>query len=211
MLFSMNLSEYKTQSKLFKVFTHPARLLILDVLRQGEACVCHLEATLGYRQAYISQQLAILREAGIIQDRRDGWNVYYQVVNPQIFALVDTAHEILFTGKKISSPPKPQNCPCPKCNPTQDKPEIDSKKETHMLVIKVLGSGCPNCKKLEAITRKVIDTLSIEADIEKVTQYDEIMKYDIFSTPGLVINEKVVSSGRIPSESEITTWVTSAI
>jgi hypothetical protein len=57
----------------------------------------------------------------------------------------------------------------------------------------------------------VIDTLSIEADIEKVTQYDEIMKYDIFSTPGLVINEKVVSSGRIPSESEITTWVTSAI
>lgn len=80
-----------------------------------------------------------------------------------------------------------------------------------MLVIKVLGSGCPNCKKLEAITRKVIDTLSVEAKIEKVTQYDQIMQYDILSTPGLVINERVVSSGRIPSESEITTWVTSAI
>jgi small redox-active disulfide protein 2 len=207
----MNLSEYKTQSKLFKVFTHPARLLILDVLRGGEACVCHLEATLGYRQAYISQQLAILREAGVIQDRRDGWNVYYQVINPQIFALVDAARQILFAGKEISLPSKPKNCPCPKCNPGQNVPQNTSKKETHMLVIKVLGSGCPNCKKLEAITRKVIDTLSIEADIEKVTHYDEIMKYDVLSTPGLVVNEKVVSSGRIPSENEITTWVTSAL
>jgi len=80
-----------------------------------------------------------------------------------------------------------------------------------MLVIKVLGSGCPNCKKLEAITRKVVETLSIEAQIEKVTEYDKIMSYDILSTPGLVINEKVVSSGRIPGESEITSWITSAL
>jgi small redox-active disulfide protein 2 len=80
-----------------------------------------------------------------------------------------------------------------------------------MLEIKVLGTGCPNCKKLEAMTRNVVNTLAVEANIEKVTAYDKIMAYDILSTPGLVINGKVVSFGRIPSESEITTWITSAL
>lgn len=80
-----------------------------------------------------------------------------------------------------------------------------------MLTIKVLGSGCANCKKLEAITRQSVSTLGIEAVVIKVTEYPEIMKYNILSTPGLVINEKVVSSGRIPSEAEITTFITSAL
>ncbi len=77
-----------------------------------------------------------------------------------------------------------------------------------MLKIKVLGSGCANCKKLEAVTRKVIKSLAIEAEIEKVTDYSEIMKYPILSTPGLVINEKLVSAGRIPSDKEIVDWLT---
>jgi small redox-active disulfide protein 2 len=76
-----------------------------------------------------------------------------------------------------------------------------------MMNIKVLGSGCANCKKLEAITQKVVDSLGIEAKIDHVTEYVDIMKYPILSTPGLVINEKVVSSGRIPTESEITNWL----
>lgn len=80
-----------------------------------------------------------------------------------------------------------------------------------MLTIKVLGSGCANCKKLEALTRQVISKLSIEADVIKVTEYPEIMKYNILSTPGLVVNEKVVSAGRIPSEAEITTFLTGAL
>ncbi len=76
-----------------------------------------------------------------------------------------------------------------------------------MVNIKVLGSGCENCKRLEANARKVVDTLAIEATIEKVTDRAEIMKYPIMSTPGLVINEKLVSAGRIPSEVEITSWL----
>lgn len=76
-----------------------------------------------------------------------------------------------------------------------------------MINIKVLGSGCPNCKRLEEIARKAVEGLGIEAEIEKVTNYSEIMKYPILSTPGLVINEKVVSYGRIPSEEEITDWL----
>jgi small redox-active disulfide protein 2 len=76
-----------------------------------------------------------------------------------------------------------------------------------MVNIKVLGSGCANCKRLEATARKVVETLAIEAEIEKVTDYAEIMKYPIMSTPGLVINEKLVSAGRIPTEEEITGWL----
>jgi small redox-active disulfide protein 2 len=73
--------------------------------------------------------------------------------------------------------------------------------------IKILGSGCANCKRLEATTRKVVSALGIEAEIEKVTDYAEIMKYPILSTPGLVINEKLVSVGRIPTEEQIETWL----
>jgi small redox-active disulfide protein 2 len=80
-----------------------------------------------------------------------------------------------------------------------------------MLTIKVLGSGCPNCKRLEQETRKAINNLALEAKVIKVTDYREIMEYDILSTPGLVINEKVVSTGKIPSQSEIASFLTSAL
>ncbi len=80
-----------------------------------------------------------------------------------------------------------------------------------MLTIKVLGSGCPNCKRLEQETRKVVKNLALEATVIKVTDYREIMEYDILSTPGLVINEKVVSTGKIPSQSEIASFLTSAL
>jgi small redox-active disulfide protein 2 len=80
-----------------------------------------------------------------------------------------------------------------------------------MLIIKVLGSGCANCKKLEAVTRQVVGEMAVEAEVIKVTEYPDIMVYNIMSTPGLVINEKVVSSGRIPSPAEITTFVANAL
>jgi small redox-active disulfide protein 2 len=76
-----------------------------------------------------------------------------------------------------------------------------------MINIKVLGSGCANCKRLEQIARKAAEDMGVEAEIEKVTNYNDIMKYPILSTPGLVINEELVSSGRIPSQEEITEWL----
>lgn len=80
-----------------------------------------------------------------------------------------------------------------------------------MLTIKVLGSGCANCKKVEEVAKKVIANLGLEAEVIKVTDYAEMMQYDIMSTPGLVINEKLVSAGKIPSEAQVTTWITSAL
>lgn len=78
-----------------------------------------------------------------------------------------------------------------------------------MLTVKILGSGCANCKKLEAVTRDVAAEVGVQAEFVKVTDMKDIMQYDLLSTPGLVINEKVVSSGRIPSKSEIQGWLQS--
>ncbi len=80
-----------------------------------------------------------------------------------------------------------------------------------MLTIKVLGSGCANCKRVEQIVHKVVDEMTLQAEIIKVTEYPEIMKYNVMSTPGLVINEKIVSTGRIPTPAEVTAWLTSAL
>jgi len=107
---------FEMQAQLLKVLTHPARLAILHLLRDGEHCVCHLEAHLGFRQSYISQQLAVLREAGLIQDRRDGWNIFYSVADPSIYTILDAVQSALGqsapTFDKTDAP-----CPCPKCNP----------------------------------------------------------------------------------------------
>jgi len=117
----MDLKDYHQLSSLFKALNHPVRLAILDVLRQDEACVCHLEAVLDQRQAYISQQLAVLREAGLIRDRREGWNVYYQVEDPEIFHLIQLARQHIFGEDIPEMVIDNQNCPCPKC---------ETKKET---------------------------------------------------------------------------------
>jgi small redox-active disulfide protein 2 len=80
-----------------------------------------------------------------------------------------------------------------------------------MLSIKVLGSGCANCKRVEQVARLALKTLEVDAQVEKVTDYAAIMQYPILSTPGLVINEQLVSAGRIPSQVEVTTWITTAL
>ncbi len=111
------MNDYEPEAKLFKVLMHPARLAILSVLRHGEHCVCHLEAALGYRQAYISQQLAALREAGLVQDRREGWNIFYRVIEPEVFKVIDAAQGL--TGSPELKPGqagKLANCPCPHCH-----------------------------------------------------------------------------------------------
>jgi DNA-binding transcriptional ArsR family regulator len=101
---------------IFKALMHPSRLMILETLREGEQCVCHLEAVLGCRQAYISQHLMILRDAGLVEDRREGARIFYRVSKPEVYQLVDSANQL--SGAK---PIKIDNngkidCPCPKCN-----------------------------------------------------------------------------------------------
>jgi ArsR family transcriptional regulator len=103
------------QANLLKLLAHPVRIAILKILQQEEACVCHMEATLGFRQAYLSQQLAVLRQAEIISDRRDGWNVYYQIQNEGILEILQLSEKLAGPGKS-EIPFQPASCPCPKCS-----------------------------------------------------------------------------------------------
>ncbi|GAB4546771.1 MAG: thioredoxin family protein [Anaerolineales bacterium] len=80
-----------------------------------------------------------------------------------------------------------------------------------MLTVKILGSGCANCKKLEAIVRDILAKENIPAEIVKVTEYPDIMAYGVMSTPGLVVNEKVLAAGRIPSPAQIAQWLNEAL
>lgn len=80
-----------------------------------------------------------------------------------------------------------------------------------MLTIKVLGPGCPNCHKVEVNARRAVTMLGTKAKIVKVTDQAEFQRYNLLATPGLVINEKLVSAGRIPSESEVMTWMADAL
>ncbi len=80
-----------------------------------------------------------------------------------------------------------------------------------MLSIKVLGPGCANCQKVEAAAKSAVANMGVAAEISKVTDYGEMMAYNILATPGLVINEKLVAAGRIPKESEVMTWIANAL
>lgn len=75
-----------------------------------------------------------------------------------------------------------------------------------MLQIKVLGSGCANCQKLERETRAALDEATISYELTKVTDYADIASYGVMRTPALVINEEVVSSGKIPKHDQIVSW-----
>jgi len=102
--------KYEQASEVFQLLSHPARLQILDELRRDPACVCHLEAVLNKPQAYVSQQLRVLREAGAVSDRRDGLFVTYRLVDGQVEQLLE---EVLGPA---GSRTEPVACPCPRCD-----------------------------------------------------------------------------------------------
>ncbi|NMB46654.1 MAG: thioredoxin family protein [Firmicutes bacterium] len=79
------------------------------------------------------------------------------------------------------------------------------------MIIKVLGTGCPKCKETEANVRAALAELGVEAEVVKVTDVNEIMEYGVFMTPALVIDEKVVVSGKLPSIEEIKGWIQAGV
>lgn len=76
--------------------------------------------------------------------------------------------------------------------------------------IKILGSGCKNCRKLESHTRQALDGLGVSATVEKVTDYAAIAGYGVMTTPGLVVDDRVLTAGRVPSVDEITVLLSTA-
>jgi ArsR family transcriptional regulator len=111
-------SVYNRQAEILKALAHPVRLQILDILRDGEWCVCHIEAVLKLRQAYVSQQLVVLRKANLVLDRKDGLRVYYRLTDPAVLRVMDQARKWLerqgVTLEEVDLTPR--DCPCPKCS-----------------------------------------------------------------------------------------------
>ena len=114
---------FRSQSKkiatLFRNMGQPARLQILITIGEGEACVCHLEALLGYRQAYISQHLMALRKQGLLESRRDGRFIFYRLHDTSMLKLIWVANQILGGADAeldilIQGKAQPHCC-CPNC------------------------------------------------------------------------------------------------
>jgi ArsR family transcriptional regulator len=112
-----------TSAEILTALAHPSRLEILELLRDGERCVCHLQAVLDQRQAYISQHLNILRQAGLVTNRKEGKRVYYQVSDPQIFEILaslktflqtQSRQQVMFPEEVFSLSPR-KTCNCPQC------------------------------------------------------------------------------------------------
>jgi small redox-active disulfide protein 2 len=79
-----------------------------------------------------------------------------------------------------------------------------------MLKIQVLGPGCANCERLEKLAQQAVAELGVEAEVEKVTDMRQIMARGVMATPGLAVNDKLVSTGRVPSASEVRTLIANA-
>lgn len=110
------MDSHRLQVQILKALAHPVRLRILDALREDEECVCHLTALLRQRQAYVSQQLMFLRQAGILADRREGWRIYYRIKNPQVVSVLDALESFVDLKRPVREAKTVPACPCPKCS-----------------------------------------------------------------------------------------------
>lgn len=106
----------EARAELLKALAHPIRLGLLEELVREEECVCHLSALFGRPQPYISQQLAELRDAGLVVDRRDGQRVFYRAADPRVAALLNAVRELTGDSDRPQGLRQPlPGCPCPKC------------------------------------------------------------------------------------------------
>ncbi len=120
----MNMKASAPETKIadyLKILGAPFRIQILYSIGHGEACVCHLEAVLKKRQAYISQHLMVLRDIGILDTRREGKYIYYRVADQALFDLIQSAAGILnipmTSLPDISGSDEHIQCDCPNCQP----------------------------------------------------------------------------------------------
>ncbi len=110
-------------SRLLSLIGQPARIQILLTIGEQEACVCHLEAVLGMRQASISQHLMVLRKAGLVTTYRDGRNIFYRLAHLEVIGILQQSAQLSGIDPAVlrALTVRPvAGCPCPKCNPGMD-------------------------------------------------------------------------------------------
>lgn len=86
---------YQLHAAVCRAIGHPVRMKVLDLLREGEECVCRLAPQVGVTESNLSQLLAVLRRTGIVETRREGHSIYYRVRDPRIFEIIDRMRAIL--------------------------------------------------------------------------------------------------------------------
>jgi len=116
---TIELTPEEKLSRIFRALSTPARVRILATIGNGEACVCHLEATLDLRQAYISQQLMEMRDADLVDTRRDGRYIFYRLTEPRLLDLLVAVGQLFGLPTQeietlVNSDPLPHCC-CPDC------------------------------------------------------------------------------------------------
>ena len=109
------MDSHPEQARLLRALSHPVRLQIAEILAQEEACVCHLERRLGLRQAYVSQQLAVLRSAGLLTERRVGTFVYHRLADPALAEFLEALRHLTGAPAPSLGPVEPAGCGCPRC------------------------------------------------------------------------------------------------
>lgn len=121
---SMNMSNLnspeQTISRLLLMVSQPVRIQILLVIGKQKACVCHLEAVLGLRQASISQHLMVLRKAGLVETQREGRNIFYHLTRPEVLPIIQQSAQLAGVSVEWLEqlPKRPvAGCTCPQCNP----------------------------------------------------------------------------------------------
>ena len=118
MVMNMKKNPLQPMVSLIESISPLARLELLLLIGAGEACVCHLETRLGYRQAYISQHLMALRQAGLLASRREGKYIFYRLLKPEILTLIQQAANISEVSLPLIEPISPEKqCGCPSCSP----------------------------------------------------------------------------------------------
>lgn len=119
----MSQDAVQLQAELLKAMAHPFRLRLLRELGREEECVCHLSALLQRPQPYVSHQLAALRDAGLVSDRREGQRIYYRVSDPRALRILSVVDEMAGAPDTVLAAPRAAvaGCPCPKCG---DAPRI---------------------------------------------------------------------------------------
>lgn len=104
------------QAQVFRVLSHPDRIALIAMLGRREACVCHLARALGRTEPYVSQHLAVLREAGLLSRRRQRAFTYYALRDFSVLGILDLAAHL--TGSSLQGVSAPDGCDCPACRPT---------------------------------------------------------------------------------------------
>ncbi|WP_240473420.1 metalloregulator ArsR/SmtB family transcription factor [Ferrimonas senticii] len=179
---TFDLAQYQARTQVLKALAHPTRLWLVEQLEQQERCVCELVCGVDADISTVSKHLSVLKNAGIVSCRRQGKQIFYRLETPCLLKLMNCVETVISSNAKAAV--------------------LVANKEYPMKV-EVLGPGCKRCTELATNIARIAATMANPIEVEKVSDMAKLLEYNVLSTPGIAIDGKLVSSGRVPSDDEI--------